>query len=119
MRLEQRCQLFNPVQDGEDRPAQKHQVAGDRCADWIGGGDIDRSAIQSYLQMRGTTVPTDNLAGELRSVQSKAGGSADEARAHDCDALDGHRSFALTDPTRPGWKKETAGPSTTLPRISC
>ncbi len=42
MRLEQWREPLHPIQNGEDRPAQKHQVAADRRADWIGGGYIDR-----------------------------------------------------------------------------
>ena len=80
MRLELRRKPLQPILNGRHRPAQKHQVAGDRCADWIGGGYIDCSAVQSYLQMGGATVPADDLAGELRGAQSKAGGSADEDR---------------------------------------
>ena len=64
MRLEQRSELLHPIQNGEDRPTQQHQVARDRRADWIVGGDIDRSAIQRNLQMGGVTVPADNLARE-------------------------------------------------------
>ena len=51
MRLEQRSELLQPIQNGEDRPTQQHQVARDRRADWIVGGEIDRSAIQRDLQI--------------------------------------------------------------------
>jgi hypothetical protein len=121
MRLEEGSEFLNPVEDGEDGPTQKHEVARDRSAEWIGGGYIDRPSVERDLRVGGRAIPACDLARELRGPEREPGGCTDEARAEDGDALDGHGNLAMgfgraackqqSPPVRAGVASSRAGPS--------
>jgi hypothetical protein len=90
MRLKPRSEPLHPVLNGEYGATEKDEVAVCGCNHRIFGGNIDCAPVQGYLRWRGVTVPADDLTWKTGCAERQPGGSADEARADDRDAIDGH-----------------------------
>ena len=107
MRLKPRSEPLHPVLNGEYGATEKDEVAVCGCNHRIFGGNIDCAPVQGYLRWRGVTVPADDLTWKAGCAERQPGGSADEARADDHDAIDGHckdgASPRLFRPTYPGF----------------
>src|ERR1700722_2231334 len=83
-----RSEFLEPVLNGEDRTAEKHEVAGRCRGDCVAGDFIHCSALQRKLRLVRVAIPADNLAGELGRSKRQADGCSYETGSDDGYAVD-------------------------------